>query len=744
MRHITMTIPTVVAVALSAAVLTLSAEEAQPLTLAARGAAGTYAVVVSQKSSPCLRHAAEELTKYIRQMTGVTLPIAESEAAGKAIRLVSGVKLGRDSFRFRTAGDDFLIEGDDDRSVLFGVYDFLENQCGCDWLTHDQEIVPSRTTVEVPRDFTLLRRPAFKIRETDFADLGDRPDFAAKLKVNGYRFARTYGWKDIHGGKPAEQFDSWLGKCHTFMHLVPPKRYFKDHPEYFAEIDGTRRGEGRVQLCLTNPDVLRIATERLLERIAQRYPEVKFYGVSQSDCWDYCRCANCAAVDAREESHAGSNIAFVNAIAEAVEKKYPDVVIETLAYEYTRKPPKYIRPRHNVMICLCTDTCDFSRPLTETRFRFKNGSDFVADLRSWCAIARYVHIWDYTMNFRYGLHAFPNIYSLKPNLETFLDCGVTEVFEEGYFNGRHLAGDALKSYLIGHLMWDPRQPLEPLLVRFYRGYYGAAAPWMRLYMEELHGMSRARDETKAPLMMWGVIDSPALRTEFFERGANYIAKAAEAVKNDPVRLRNVLWAMNANDYTRIMRANDICDYVLSRSETYPVTPHLLELQKAAQRILADWKADPKSANISEEKSIIEHARRRLARYANFTPATVRPATSLDIPATALLGDLGKGSARLLFSDIQADADARFTFFVRMKLDAKPGAKPGDEAFRIWVRNHPETGRIFKVADLKPDADGYGWYGLRATAPIEPGGFFIVESGKAGALTLDKLRVAFAE
>ncbi len=89
MRHITMTIPAVAAVVLSAAVLALSAEEAQPLTLAARGAAGAYAVVVPQRPSPCLRHAAEELTKYIRQMTGVTLPVAESEAAGKAIRLVS-------------------------------------------------------------------------------------------------------------------------------------------------------------------------------------------------------------------------------------------------------------------------------------------------------------------------------------------------------------------------------------------------------------------------------------------------------------------------------------------------------------------------------------------------------------------------------------------------------------------------------------------------------------------------------
>lgn len=49
---------------------------------------------------------------------------------------------------------------------------------------------------------------------------------------------------------------------------------------------------------------------------------------------------------------------------------------------------------------------------------------------------------DYTMNFRFKAPAFPNIYSLKPNLETFLDCGVTEVFEQGARPSVHQAGMA--------------------------------------------------------------------------------------------------------------------------------------------------------------------------------------------------------------------------------------------------------------------------------------------------------------
>ena len=82
--------------------------------------------------------------------------------------------------------------------------------------------------------------------------------------------------------------------------------------------------------------------------------------------------------------------------------------------------------------------------------------------------------------------------------------------------------------------------------------------------------------------------------------------------------------------------------------------------------------------------------------------------------------------------------------VRIRCETNPSAKPGDEAFRIWAKGRPDTGRIIDVAHLRTDADGYGWYELRNTLPIDPDGFFIVQAGKAGKLTVDKMRIAFAD
>ena len=54
---------------------------------------------------------------------------------------------------------------------------------------------------------------------------------------------------------------------------------------------------------------------------------------------------------------------LVNRVAEAVEKEFPDKAVETLAYQWTRQPPKTMRPRPNVIIRLCSIECCFSHPL---------------------------------------------------------------------------------------------------------------------------------------------------------------------------------------------------------------------------------------------------------------------------------------------------------------------------------------------------------------------------------------------
>lgn len=141
---------------------------------------------------------------------------------------------------------------------------------------------------------------------------------------------------------------SFYRYSHTFEELVPPEKWFDSHPEYFSLVNGKRRRE-HSQLCLTNPDVLEICIEGV-RRWMREHPECRIFSVAQNDWYGYCECEHCQAIDRREESHAGALLAFVNAVADAVRDEFPDNRIHTFAYLYSRKAPRFLRPRENVIV----------------------------------------------------------------------------------------------------------------------------------------------------------------------------------------------------------------------------------------------------------------------------------------------------------------------------------------------------------------------------------------------------------
>ena len=51
--------------------------------------------------------------------------------------------------------------------------------------------------------------------------------------------------------------------------MLPPKKYFKDHPEYYSLYQSNRRGTDG-QLCFSNPDVVRVCTENVLTFVREK------------------------------------------------------------------------------------------------------------------------------------------------------------------------------------------------------------------------------------------------------------------------------------------------------------------------------------------------------------------------------------------------------------------------------------------------------------------------------------------
>ena len=184
-----------------------------------------------------------------------------------------------------------------------------------------------------------------------------------------------------------------------------------------------------------------LVAEEVKKRLRDE-PDVRIVGVSQNDWRNWCRCAKCAELAEKEGSPSGPNIRFVNAVAEEVEKEFPRVLVETLAYMFTRRPPKTIRPRRNVAVCLCSFECSFSVPFAESNH--ENTVRFVDDVRSWGKICRNLFIYNYTVNFRNYLFPFPNVYAMKSNYRMFLDNGARWIYDQADSNGHHAEFAELK------------------------------------------------------------------------------------------------------------------------------------------------------------------------------------------------------------------------------------------------------------------------------------------------------------
>ena len=112
--------------------------------------------------------------------------------------------------------------------------------------------------------------------------------------------------------------------------------------------------QGGTQPCFTNPEVKRLIIDGILGRLARQGQADGNIAISQNDNTKYCRCDRCKAIDDREESHMGALLTLVNEAADTVARERPGVFVGTLAYQFSRTPPKSLKPRPNVAIQLCS------------------------------------------------------------------------------------------------------------------------------------------------------------------------------------------------------------------------------------------------------------------------------------------------------------------------------------------------------------------------------------------------------
>jgi len=401
------------------------------------------------------QYAAEELKKYL---SAIGIAVTEAPDA-YPMKTAVDPTVGRDGFRITVTEEGLTVSGGNGRGVIYGVYRMLEKFAGVRYFLPGLETLGDGDIV-IDADYAYT--PVFEMRQSDWQCSNNDEDWCLKNGINRRQIPKEHGGHVRYG---------------TFVHTM-----------------GRLTGIGEPnQPCLSDPEMLSRAIASVREILAAD-PEISIISVSQNDNRNYCKCEKCAAVDAEEGSHAGTLMRFVNAVADDIRDDYPDVVIDTLAYQYTRSVPKITKPRENVCVRLCSIECCFCHPLDD--ITCKQNLAFFRDIVAWNEICDRIYIWDYVTDFAHYIPTFPNLSVLRENMRFYAEHHVRGMYPEGAHNAP-LSGEfaELKAYLLAQLMWNPYMTAveyNRCIDEFMAAYYGEGWRYLRAYVDLMESFTKGR------------------------------------------------------------------------------------------------------------------------------------------------------------------------------------------------------------------------------------------------------------
>jgi len=500
---------------------------------------------------------ADTLNVYLNKAVGISLEISDKQKK-RSINLVEKTDLNKDFISIDYKDSLITISANNKRNLYYATYDFIEKFLNVNWLSNDFTYYEDLKSINFPKNYSYYFEPPVLTRTVHSKLFYKDSVFADKLKVTNEAFPRYV---------PS-------ARVHTFHRFLPYEVFYDKNPEYYALRNGKRLP---TQLCLTNTDVLKIVKDSV-NSFFNKFPNSDVISVSQDDNTQYCQCDKCSKIDNQEGSPAGTMIHFVNAVAES----FPNKTISTLAYQYTRKPPK-VKPIENVLITLCSIECNRSVPIE------LGCKDFSSDLKGWSQLTDNIRIWDYTTQFTNFLAPFPNWGTIKPNINLFVDNNAKWIFEQHSNNDSELF--ELRSYIMAKLLWNPNLDFQTLLNEFNNKYYGNGGKYISEYVNSIQNQI---DNTSFFLFLYG---DPSQGFDSFlspENLLNYdilFNKALSSVELDSEYYKRILRSKISIDYAVLesYRKNFSDLYQLTKTENdiKSINPKLIRRLNAFSKTCND-------------------------------------------------------------------------------------------------------------------------------------------------------------
>ncbi len=477
--------------------------------------------------------AAEELQKYLEQITGALLPVhsetpetafisvGRTEAWRAAALAGKDRDLGFEGYGVAVDGGNLYLWGGSRRGALFAVYAFLEEDLGCRWYTSTREVIPRRPTLAAEvADRTSL--PAFPY-------LRDMHTYESRDWHWGLRNRANVLWWEVPdelGGNVRFSKHNWRWwYAHTYNQIVAfTRENLEAHPEWFMmEEDGSRSLR---QLCPSSPEIREQAAELIVAAVRADSDDFTLICLGQGDVPVVCRCPLCLEAIEREGTEGAPHFELVNHVAAALRANGLGTErLLFLVYQKTWEPPKHYRVDATAFFCTLWPHIPELELLDGAQLR---------RFRAWREQSNGMMVWDYYVKFENLFEYKPTWYSMQRNLQFYRENGVSGVLLQGPLTGRGTMGAEFLGWAFAKLLWNPYWDMETLIADFAAGMYGAAAGEMR----ELYGMLYRESIEAARSRRIAVADTAL----FLDRAEALFAAGRAKLRDDPEALRRLEFA----------------------------------------------------------------------------------------------------------------------------------------------------------------------------------------------------------
>lgn len=487
-----------------------------------------YQILLAPMASDPERNAASELSRYLKVISGADFPVIHdikpggmpviAVGSGAATMTAPEIKpkigsLGPDGIYVGPIENHLILTGSPNasRGTLYAVYDFLQKEAGCRWYAKDVEKIPKQASLSVEVQARIYQ-PPFLFRET-FTEPVKDPMVAFRMKQNGRQFLEPI--PDEFGGSLT------LGGAHTIIRqFLNPEKYFEANPEWYA-LDKNTGKRSREAICMSSESGTKeLITEALT--YLEENPKTRILNISSNDNAITCSCDNCKKLRGREGGESELLFRLVNAVAAATKEKYPDLLISTLAYWTTDKPPIGITLEKNILVIFA--------PLDRNhKLSIPDCLKFREYLKQWSKLASHLYVWDYDANFSNYVMPHPNHFISGDSIRFFAENRVSGVFWQGSW-GKFADFSAMRAWVVSQLLWEPKLDERKLIEEFLQAYYGAAAPYLMEYLDLLNSAVN-----RSPSLFLGAYDKDSkgwLTLDELNAATSLLEKARAALSDE--------------------------------------------------------------------------------------------------------------------------------------------------------------------------------------------------------------------